>query len=116
MKYSYINTGYLTTVTNGDRSITDELVSIFRKQAGDFFDRMKTLYHEGKFNELGQLAHKAKSSVAIIGMEKMTEMLSHLELNAREGINTESYKVIIEAFGRDTAHALKELDHYLTTL
>ena len=71
MGYRYINTEYLEMVTGSDKSITEEIIGIFRQQIVEFGDKMKSLYESRSYAELGQLAHKAKSSVAIMGMENL---------------------------------------------
>ncbi len=116
MNYRFINTEYLEMVSGGNREITEELISIFRQQAEEFYEQLNGLLRNGKYKELGLLAHKAKSSVAIMGMEEMSVMLKEMEINARDEINTESYPDVIERFRTDTTEAIKELEHYISTL
>jgi len=116
MNYSYINTEYLEMVSGGSREITEELTSIFRQQAEEFFLQMNNLYEYGNYEELGLLAHKAKSSVAIMGMEGLASLLKELEINARTKSNTGSYQNVITKFQFETSAAIKELDHYVSTL
>lgn len=116
MTYKYINTDYLETVTGGDKDIAAELVSIFRQQSSEFHIEMVRLNKEKKFAELGLLAHKAKSSVAIMGMEKMAIMLKEMETEARKGIDSDNYVMTIESFRQESEGALIELDNYISTL
>ena len=116
MNYSYINTDYLEMVSGGSREITEELISIFRQQAEEFFHQMSNLYKDGNYEELGLLAHKAKSSVAIMGMEGLASLLKDMEISARTGSDTGSYQNVITKFQFETSEAIKELDHYVSTL
>lgn len=103
-------------VTGGDRGITDELVTIFRQQVDEFYQKMLTANNSSDYSVLSQIVHKAKSSVAIMGMDDMASMMKTLEINARDSKSTESFQIIIEAFRVQTAEALTELDHYLKSL
>ena len=103
-------------VSGGSREITKELISIFRQQAEEFHELMNTYYQNGNYEELGLLAHKAKSSVAIMGMEELASLLKEMEINASKGINSEEYSDVIRKFQTETAEAIKELDNYVSTL
>jgi len=116
MGYKYINTEYLEMVTGGDKSITEELIDIFRQQIEEFSEKMKDLYESGSYCELGQLAHKAKSSVAIMGMTNLAGLLKELESDCRQGSNTQNYLTIISTFSKDTTVAINELNDYLLKL
>lgn len=116
MGYRYINTEYLEMVTGGDRGITEELIGIFRQQIGEFSDKMRGLYESGSYSELGQLAHKAKSSVAIMGMKNLAGLLKQMEMDCMEGINSHFYPQIISTFREETSEAMTELDDYFNKL
>jgi HPt (histidine-containing phosphotransfer) domain-containing protein len=113
MDYVHINLDYLELVSGGDREIISELVDIFRQQSKEFHEEMLSLFGTKSYSQLGQLAHKAKSSVAIMGMEELASRMKYLEMSAREGNNTGEYQEIIEFFRSESALALKELDDYL---
>jgi HPt (histidine-containing phosphotransfer) domain-containing protein len=116
MNYNFINTAYLEMVSGGSREITEELISIFRQQAEEFYRQMTEFNETGNHEELGLLAHKAKSSVAIMGMEELASQLKELEINARNSADTGSYQNVIAKFQFETSEAIKELDYYISTL
>jgi HPt (histidine-containing phosphotransfer) domain-containing protein len=110
MDYKYINTDYLEMVAGGDSDLLKELISMFRDQVAIFNSEMITLLKENNYHALGNLAHKAKSSVAIMGMDSLANMLKNFELQAKEGKNSDRYESYISRFASDTKSALKELD------
>lgn len=110
MDYKFINTGYLDSVSGGDTETVREIAALFREQVIEIFNEMKTLLAEQKFQALGLLAHKAKSSVAIMGMEDLASMLKQFEFQAKEGKESEKYEDYIIRFKNDTGEAVKELD------
>jgi hypothetical protein len=110
MDYKFINTEYLDSVSGGDNEITKEIIAMFREQVREIHVEMLALYSGKNFLALGLLAHKAKSSVAIMGMNELAVMLKNFELQAKECIESDKYESYIEKFRNDTVEAMKELD------
>lgn len=116
MGYKYINTEYIDSVTGGDKAIMTEIINMFRDQVVEFYDEMNSLLETKQYFNLGLLAHKAKSSVAIMGMSELAIMLKNFELEAKESKNVDSYGPYIQRLKDDTAEAVKELDDLLSKL
>lgn len=116
MDYKFINTEYLDSVSAGDIEIIRELVSMFREQVVETQNEMKNLLSKKDYNSLGLLAHKAKSSVLIMGMNDLGNLLKTFELQAKEGKETDKYESYIERFAHDTTEAVKELDDLIINL
>ena len=114
MDYKFINTEYLDSVSGEDNNIMLEIVNIFKDQVIEIQKEMKSLLAEKNYYSLGLLAHKAKSSVAIMGMGDLAAMLKSFELQAKEGKETGKYDTYISRFINDTGEAVKELDHLIT--
>jgi len=110
MNYKLINPEYLDSVSGGDPQFIAEIVTMFRDQVTEFFTEMKRLHSKKDFPALGMMAHKAKSSVAIMGMSELANLLKTLELSAKEGKDTELYESYIDRFGEDTKNAVAELN------
>lgn len=110
MDYKFINTDYLEMVAGNDSDLLKELIGMFRDQVAEFISEMHILIREKNYPALGNLAHKAKSSVAIMGMDSLANMLKNFELQAREGKSTEKYESYISRFESETKSALEELD------
>lgn len=110
MDYKFIKTDYLEMVAGGDKELLKELINMFRDQVAEFNSEMNKLFTEKNFFALGLLAHKAKSSVAIMGMDSLANLLKTFELQAREGKRTDLYQSYITRFENDTRSALTELN------
>ena len=113
MDFKFINTEYIETVSGGDTEVVKELVGIFRDQAVEFTAEMRSLLASKDYFNLGLLAHKAKSSVAIVGMADLASLLKTFELEAKAGSNPENYKSYISRFESDTKGAVRELESYV---
>jgi HPt (histidine-containing phosphotransfer) domain-containing protein len=116
MDYKFINVEYIESVSGGDIETIRELVSMFSDQVIEFSQEMKKLLEKGDYHNLGLLAHKAKSSVAIMGMEELAMMLKKFELEAKENRETENYATYVARFESDTKESVAELGEYISKL
>jgi HPt (histidine-containing phosphotransfer) domain-containing protein len=110
MDYKFINTEYLDSVSGGDPDIICELVSLFREQVAEISEEMRLLFEAKNYKLLGLLAHKAKSSVSIMGMNDLAAMLKAFELQAREEKEPHLYESYIERFRMEANEAITELE------
>ena len=101
---------YLDSVSGGESGIIEEIAAIFKEQSVEIYNEMKSLLVSKNYTSLGLLAHKAKSSVAIMGMTSLAEMLKTFELRAREGKEPQLYEHYLERFKNETEGAILELD------
>ena len=110
MDYKFINPEYLDSVSGGDPDIICEIVNLFREQSVEITREMKSLYEAGNYKQLGLLAHKAKSSVSIMGMDELATMLKTFELQAREEKEPHLYEGYIARYQTEIQAAITELD------
>ena len=110
MDYKFINMEYLDSVSGGESGIIEEIAAIFKEQSVEIYNEMKSLLVSKNYTSLGLLAHKAKSSVAIMGMSSLADMLKTFELQAREGKEPQLYEHYLERFKNETEGAILELD------
>jgi len=115
MDYKFINTEYLDSVSGGDPEIINEIVVIFKGQSVEIYNEMNSLLAVKNYTSLGLLAHKAKSSVAIMGMNDLAQMLKTFELQAKEGKESQLYDSYIKRFKRETGEAVIELEDLIKT-
>jgi HPt (histidine-containing phosphotransfer) domain-containing protein len=115
MDYKFIKMEYLDSVSGGDPDIINELVALFKEQSVEIYNEMKSHLESNNYVSLGLLAHKAKSSVAIMGMEKLAEMLKTFELQAKEGKEPQLYTNYLERFRSETGEAVRELENFIST-
>jgi HPt (histidine-containing phosphotransfer) domain-containing protein len=116
MKYRLINTEYLESVSGGDKEIVVDLITLFRDQIVEITGEMRSFYSKQDYYSLGMLAHKAKSSIAIMGMNDLATMLKTFELESKDGKNRENYESYINRYESESNEAVSELEHYITNL
>lgn len=110
MDYKFINLEYLNSVSGGDNEFISELVVLFKNQAVEMYKEMKIHLSGNNYTLLGFLAHKAKSSVSIMGMTDLAQMLKTFEYQAKEGKDSELYESYILRFKTETEGAIAELE------
>ncbi|TFH39144.1 MAG: Hpt domain-containing protein [Bacteroidia bacterium] len=111
-----VNVSYIEEVCGKDKEIIAEMVKIFCDQVPEIIQELKENYSSGNYYELGLVAHKAKSSVAIMGMTDLSGKLKELELKAKAGEEKHLYKGYIDDYLLQTAEAISELNEYLKAL
>ena len=110
---------YLKEMSGGNKDLIREMITIFNTQVEEFARDMDHHLEKEEYELLGKLAHKAKSSISIMGMVDLAVELKTLENLAREGKQTEKYAGMISSFRIQTELAVQELkgvlqkiDHY----
>lgn len=103
---------YLKTMSGDDPALMAEMIDIFNHQVIELHSELKKLVEKKEYFNLGKVAHKAKTSVAIMGMDELALQLKKLEKNAKESLHVESYEDCIENFRIETEEAIKELNEF----
>jgi HPt (histidine-containing phosphotransfer) domain-containing protein len=107
---------YLKNMSGGSGEIIKEMITIFNEQSKEYIRDMQKYLDEKDYLLLGKLAHKAKSSVAIMGMNELAADLKTLEINTKEEKDVESYPACVEKFIRLTKQAMAELEEVAAKL
>lgn len=103
---------YLRTMSGDNHELISEMIDIFNSQVIEFSADMQNLLNTKDYDSLGKLAHKAKSSVAIMGMNDLSTSLKELEINTKNVTEVESYQDYINFFKSECTQACKELLDY----
>lgn len=112
----YTNLDYLNEVSDGDLPFIKQMIEVFTGQVPEFIANMEKFLAEGNYKELGKEAHKAKSSVIIVGMNQLGDKLKHLQLLTEDNKETETYPEYVDEFKKLSMAALNELKDYAETL
>jgi len=113
---AYTDLSYLKEITGGESSIVQEMVEMFFAQVDEFKENLNKYLEEEKWAELGKEAHKAKSSVLIVGMEDLGKNLKKLQLLTEEEKEIETYPEYVKMFEEQCDAAIEELQEELKNL
>lgn len=108
-KLQIVDLSYLKEMADGESAIIKEMIDIFIMQVDEFVEQLRQLHADKEWQNLGKVAHKAKSSVAIMGMTDLADNLKKLELLTKNGEGIELYEQIIKKFEEQCRLAVNEL-------
>jgi len=77
--YKLIDLSYLKEMSGDNKDIMHEMVDIFIEQNPEFTLGIATYFENKQWTNLGAIAHKAKSSVRIMGMSALGDCLEKIE-------------------------------------
>jgi HPt (histidine-containing phosphotransfer) domain-containing protein len=100
-------------MSGGDSKFIREMVDLFREQVEEYKLLMPELLRKKDYDNLSKMAHKAKSSVAVMGMKNVAEQLKDLEILASKEEQVEQYEFLVNEFLEQSQLALVELDNTL---
>jgi HPt (histidine-containing phosphotransfer) domain-containing protein len=103
------NLDYLKEITGGEPEIMQEFIQMFFDQLPEFRDGLTSHLTNKKWKELGELAHKAKSSVMTFGMNELGYRLKELQLKTQKLEGIDSYPEYVKEFLDEIAQAEIEL-------
>lgn len=101
---------YLKTMSGGDANFIAEMIGLFSEQVDEYSELMPRLLKEKEYDGLSKVAHKAKSSVAVMGMTGVAELLKELEKLAHDGLEPERYEGMVTEFLDQSRLAVAELE------
>lgn len=113
---AYTDLNYLRNVTGGEPEIIREMIELFISQIPEFSENLNNYLAEKKYLELGKEAHKAKSSVLVVGMEQLGKDLKTLQLLTLDGKGEETYADYVKEFDKQCNAAVEELKQELDKL
>ena len=86
MHANHYNLDYLKQVFQGNDAMVLRILDIFEEEVPKYFAEMSQLADAGQWGGLHPLAHKAKSSIGMLGMQRLlTEVLVVENLSRTEG-------------------------------
>jgi HPt (histidine-containing phosphotransfer) domain-containing protein len=104
---------YLKSMSGGSFEVIKEMIEIFIEQVNEISQEMKQALNEKNYLTLSKLAHKAKSSVSIMGMESLAADLKTFEILSHEGKEPERYQGFVTSFINDCNEAVEELKNFI---
>jgi HPt (histidine-containing phosphotransfer) domain-containing protein len=100
---------YLKTMSGGDPAFIREMIDLFREQIDEYEQLMPALLRDRDYSSLSKMAHKAKSSVSVMGMGQVADLLKELEVLAQEQREVNRYESMVQEFLTQSRQALEEL-------
>jgi len=115
-KYKYIDLTYVNEIAEGNNELIQELIGIYKSQVDEYIVDFHKYLETQNWDSLGALAHKSKSSAAVMGLHSLAIDLKELEILAKSHEKTETYHTYVEKFEHISKNAVLELDDFLLSL
>ncbi|NJM15234.1 MAG: Hpt domain-containing protein [Bacteroidales bacterium] len=101
---------YLKEMSAGNKELVLEMVDIFKSQVVEYQKELRELYNNKDWVSLGKLAHKAKASISMMGLNELAGDLKRLEMNTKLEKGTMHYINTIDKFEEETNIVLEEIE------
>ncbi len=112
-QFTHADLTYLESMSMGSQEMVNEMIQIFLDQIPEFTTGLNDLLANQDFVGLAAIAHKAKSSVAVMGMDELTTVLKNLEIKAKAGEDIDSYPDLVKTFLTQVDITEKEMLDFL---
>ena len=110
------NLGYLTSISNNDQSFINEMISTFISSTPDSLESMAKALAMGNLEQVGQIAHKIKPSLAFMGIDSLKDTVKQIEDLGKGGKDPDTLKEVLPSFIEEVHRAIKELEGHVVNL
>ena len=104
-----LDLSYLLATTDGDKDFMNELIDIFISELPIYLENFNTALEQKDIESLSRIAHKARSSVTIMGLTDLSKQLTRFEEETREGVFQDKYIGYVEYFEEEYNNAIIQL-------
>lgn len=115
MEFNIINPEYLTEISSSPTFIK-KMADLFKTNIATFEVEMNDAIQKKDFLTLGEISHKAKSSVMIFGMKKQADDMKSLELDSKKSLKIDSYQKRVNDFIKSCKDAIIEINIFVNEL
>ena len=87
MSSVHYNLDYLQQVFQGNDAMVRRILDLFEEQVPGYLAEMEERWQRGEWRKLHPLAHKARSSISMLGMAPLLEDILCIEQVSRSGVD-----------------------------
>jgi len=109
MNYKYINLDYLDLMSDGDMEMKKVMIDMLLEEVPTEIEKLQQSQQAGDWNQLKEVSHKLKSTLAFIGNPTMTSSNERVEEIAKTVSDIEELPSLITTLMDTYPHALEEL-------
>ena len=114
--YNHIKLDYLDLMSDGDPDMKKTMLEMLLAELPEEFAKMRSLSDQSNWEELGNVSHKMKSTLAFVGNDEMTNSNKKLELLAKNASETELISGLIEILESKLKEVMLELEEEFKSL
>ena len=95
--HNLFDLSYLSQIFQGNTAMINSIIELFLQQVPEYIGEMEDCITLKNFQALHPLAHKAKSSIAMLGLKKMEKIILEIEYKSKHQINMEQLPELVAA-------------------
>lgn len=111
-----VNLDHLYELASGDKDFIKEMIEYYLSQAPIVLEDLLKCKAKKDWQELGELAHKAKSSFKFMGIQKLTDDAKSLEEICRQQPDEQRISVLIDSIQSMMKSTSQELQGELSKI
>lgn len=107
---------YFDEITFGDKNLMKEFIEIFEEQIPEFVNDFKEALANQDYIKIAAVAHKAKSTISVFGMQKWEEQLKDIQTKIHQNIIPENIDLLFLQFEKDAYETLQIFKKYVAKM
>ena len=107
--YKNIKLDYLELMSDGDLDMKKTMLEMLLLEIPEEFSGMRSLTNDHNWEELSNVSHKMKSTLAFVGNDPMTNANKELELLSKNEENPEQVRVLMTILESNLEGVMDEL-------
>lgn len=115
-KYNFINLDYLELMADGDEAMKKIMLDMLLEELPTELQKMRQLADAADWQELSNVSHKMKSTLAYVGNDEMTITNKTVETLCKSGENLDEMNALIIALENQLDKVFPELKMEQETL
>jgi len=104
---------YLNQIFQGNTTMINSIIELFLQQVPEYIGEMEDCIIIKNYQALHPLAHKAKSSVAMLGLKKMEKFILEIEYKSKHQINMDQLPSLVTSLREQSDLVYGELQSIL---
>ncbi len=114
--YQFINLEYLDLMSDGDNGMKKILLEMLLDELPTEFDKMVSCKESKSWNDLSEVSHKMKSTLAYVGNEEMTVSNKTIEVLAKTEQDLDQIPTLLDSLKTNLDRVMPELKIELSRL
>src|ERR1035437_9402442 len=104
------NLGYLYETMGGNKKLIQEIMDVFLKQAPEELSALNKAVEKKDYTTIKNFSHTMKSSVSIMGITALADILKEMEELAKNSTNIEKIKLLNDTLNAICKQAIEEIE------
>ncbi len=111
-----IDLTYLNEISGGDSNFIKEMLELYVSTTATEGNLYDELLSQQNYEGIGNLAHKMKAPIQMLGANQLFNLIKSLEKYGKEGSNLDQFPGLISEIKKQIAISIEEINGILSTM